>query len=127
MNADRVDIFHTADGNCVVVRVTHNLKLDFLITINTLFNKYLMHRRKFKGIKTNLNKLVLIVSKTAAGTAQSKGRTQNYGITDSCCSLFGFLDAVCDFRGNNRLTNRLAKFFKQLAVLGTFNTFTVST
>ena len=37
-------IFHTADGYCMVIRIAHNLKFNFFITLYALFNKNLMHR-----------------------------------------------------------------------------------
>ena len=75
MNAYGVDVFHTADCDCVVLRVTHNLKLDFLVALNALFDKNLMHGRKLEGVDTDINKLLLVVGKTAACAAQCKGRT----------------------------------------------------
>ena len=103
MNANRINIFHTANCNCVVVRVTHYLKLNFFITLNTLFNKHLMYGRKFKCIKTYFYKFFFIVGKTAACTAQSKSRTKYYRVTYSIGSFLCFFNAVCDFRRNNRL------------------------
>ena len=83
MNADRVYIFHTADGDCVISRVTHNLKLNLLISADALFDKNLMNRGELERIETNLNKLFLVICKAAARTAERKRRTENNGVTDS--------------------------------------------
>ena len=54
MNADRVEVFHRADGDNVALCVTDNLELDFLPARNTLFNKYLCDRRKTQTVCCNL-------------------------------------------------------------------------
>ena len=71
MNAYGVDILHTADGYCMVVGVTHNLKLYLFIALNALLDKNLMNGRKLECVYTYLDKLLLIVCKSAAGVFAS--------------------------------------------------------
>ena len=127
MNTNRVDVFHTADGNGMVSGVTHDLKLNLLIALNTLLNQNLVYRRQLKGIQTDLNQFFLVVCEAATGTAQSKGRTQNNRIANAQSSFLGFLDGVSDLRGNHRLTDGLTHFLKQLSVLSTLNGFAAGT
>ena len=45
MHTNRIDVFHTADGDGMVVRVAHYFELDFFIAFYGFFNQYLMYRR----------------------------------------------------------------------------------
>ena len=92
MNADRVNIFHAADGDCLVIRVTHNLKFDFFISLNALFDKYLVNRRELERVCADFDKLVFIVSKAAACTAECKCGTEYNGVTDSFGCLLCFVE-----------------------------------
>ena len=121
VNANGVDILHTADGDSVICAVTHNLKLNLLISLNALFNKNLMHGRKLKCIDTNLNELVLVVCEAAACTTEGECRTKNYGIADTLGSRLCLIKIVCDFGGDSGLTDRLAKLLKELSVLCPLN------
>ncbi len=117
MYADRVDIFHAAYGYRVVGTVAHDFKLNFLISFYALFNKYLVHRGKCECVRSEFFKLCLIVGKSAACTAERKGRSQYDRIAYFTCSRLCFLNAVCDLRWYNRLAYGLAHFLKQLSVL----------
>ena len=44
MNADRVDVFHVADDDGVVVAVAHYFVLDFLEAGDRFFQQTLCHR-----------------------------------------------------------------------------------
>ena len=92
MNADRVDIFHTADGDCLVIRVTHNLEFDFFISLNALFNQYLVNRGELESVCTDFDKLLLVISKAAACTAECECGTEYNGVTDSFGCFLCFVE-----------------------------------
>ena len=122
MNANGVDVLHTADGDSVIRRVAHNLELDFLVSLNALLNENLANGRCRKRANRKLAKLRLIVSKAAARTAKGECRTKNYGVADSRRYLNSLLKRVCNVGGNNGLSNRLAKLLKELSVLCSLDT-----
>ena len=45
MHTHRIQVFHVADGDCRIVRITHYFVFNFLIALDTLFYQNLMHRR----------------------------------------------------------------------------------
>ena len=69
MNTDRIDVFHAADGDRMVVGITHNLELDLFITFNGFLDQNLAYRGQLECIDTDLHQFFVVVSKTAAGTA----------------------------------------------------------
>ena len=117
MYTNGVDILHTADGDCVVGRVTHNLELDLLISLYALLDKNLMHGRELKCVDTDLAELLLVVSKAATCTAKGKCRTENYGIADASRSSLCLLKIIGDLGGDSGLTDRLAELLEHLSVL----------
>ena len=123
MHADRVNILHITDGDCSIVSITHYFIFNFLITLDTLFNKYLMNRRKSKSIFHHNNKFIFIISKATACTAKSKGRTKNDRKADTLCSSQSVLKIFRNFTGENRLAETFAKLFEKLSVLCTLNCF----
>ncbi|ERI50366.1 hypothetical protein N878_26060 [Pseudomonas sp. EGD-AK9] len=44
MHADRIDIFHIADGNACVIAVTHDFIFNFFKAGNAFFDKALIDR-----------------------------------------------------------------------------------
>ena len=69
VHADGIDVFHAADGDGGVVGVTHDLKLDLLITPDALFDQHLVDGRESEGVGADGDQLVLVVGKAAAGAA----------------------------------------------------------
>ena len=118
MHPHRVHVLHSADGDCMVVGVAHDLKLDLFITLHALFDENLMNGGEPEGIGADLNELFFIVRKTAAGSAEGKGRPQHHGIADVLRRRLGFIQVVGDFGGNDRLADALAHLFEELPVLG---------
>ena len=123
VNANGVDIFHTANGNGFIVAVTHNLKFNFLVALNALFNKNLMHGGKLECVCAYLHKLFFVVCKSAAGTAESESGTKYNGVADLFCSLLCLLKIIGYFGGDNGLADRLAKLLEHFSVLCTLNAF----
>ena len=118
MHPHRVHVLHPADGDCMVVGVAHDLKLDLFISLYALLDENLMNGGEPEGIGADLDKLFFIVRKAAAGSAEGKGRSQHHGIADVLRRRLGFIQVVGDFGGNDRLADALAHLFEELAVLG---------
>ena len=77
MNANRVKVFHGADGYNVALAVADNLKFNFLPAAYALFDKHLRNWGQAQSVCGNIPKLVLVVSDTSACAAQGKRRTDN--------------------------------------------------
>ena len=122
MDAYRVQILHVADGDGGVVGIPHDLVFDLLEALDALFHQHLMDRRQRKGIFHDFPELLLIVRKSAAGTAKGKGRPQDNGIADLPCGVQTFLHGVCDHGRKHRLAKAFAQLLEQLPVLCLFNT-----
>ena len=121
MDSNRVNIFHITDGDGCVVTVTHDFVFNLFISLNAFFNQHLMDRRQLQGVFHDRAKGFFVSGKTASCSSQCKGRTQDDRIADlvhRCKSLF---HAVRDFRGQDRLPQRLAEFFKKESVLSLLN------
>ena len=121
MHADGINVLHAADGDGMVVGVTHDLELDFLVALDGLLDQNLMHGRQIEGIDADLHQLLIVVSKAATGAAQGKGRAQNNGIADAVCSFLGFFQRIGNLGGDDRLADGFAHFLKQLTVLSTLD------
>ena len=117
MDSDRVQILHVTDGNGGVVGITHYLIFDFLVTLDTLFHQYLMYGRKGQGIFHSFGHFLRVGGESAAGTAKSKGRTQNNRVADFFRCGKTFFKTFRNFGRNHRLSQFFAQFFKLFAVL----------
>ena len=88
MYADRIEIFHGADGDDVALAVTDHLKLDFFPAADALFDQNLCDRRKTQTVLGDVAEHFFIVCDTAACAAQCICRTQYNRITDFSCKCF---------------------------------------
>ena len=108
VDAHGVDVLHAADGDGVVTRIPHDLEFDLLVALDGLFHQNLMDRREGEGVEADLHQLVFIVSKAAAGAAESKGGTKHHRIADALGGLLGLLQGIGNFGGDDRLADGLA-------------------
>ena len=121
MHPYRIEIFHRADGDHIVLAVPHHLKLDLFPSGNAPLHQHLADGGKPKPIAADLPQLLWILDNTAAGTAQSKGRAQNHRITDLLGKLFGALHIGHHHGRHHRLTDLHHGVLKQLTVLRPVN------
>ena len=103
MDADRVNIFHVADGNYIACAVTHYLVLDLFPSCDAALYQNLSYTGETKTICKNLLQFFLIVSDTAAASAQGICRTKNNRITD----LIGECNTIFQVLNNQRRSYRL--------------------
>ena len=97
MNTDRIDIFHVADRDSSVIAVAHDFILDFLISLNTFLNEYLVNRRQLQGIFQKGKKSFFVLCKTASGASQGKCGAQYQRVTDLFCRTKPILYGVRNF------------------------------
>ena len=121
MDPDGIQVFHIADRDCRIIVIPHHLILDFFVALDTLFDQNLMDRRERQGIFNELEKLCLILGKSAASSAQCKGGTQHNGITDLFGNPKSRFNGIGHVRGQNRLPKRCTQFFEQLPIFCLLN------
>ena len=80
-----------------------------------------MNGRKLEAVLHELDKLLVIIGKAAARTAESECGTENYGIAYLIGNLKALLNRFCYIRGANGLTDLLAELLEEVSVLGTLN------
>ena len=119
VHAHGVDVLHAADGDGAVGRIAHDLKLDFLIALDALFDQHLMDGRELERLHAQLDELRLVVGKAAARAAERERRAQHDRIADGRGRGLGLLEVVGDLRRDDRLADALAELLELLAVLGT--------
>ena len=122
VNTNGVDVLHTADGDSVVGGVTHNLELDLLVASNALLYENLANGRRIKRANRKLAKLLFVIGKATASTAEGKRGAKNYGVADLFRNGNGLLNGVGYVGGDNRLTDGLTKLLEQLSVLCSLDT-----
>ena len=116
MNADRIHIFHAADGDAVALGVADYLKLDLLPARDAFFYQNLRNRGQIQTVGSNLLHLFYIVGNTAAGTAQREGRTNDYRIADLLRKSQAGFQIRYDLRRNTGLSNGNHRILKHLTV-----------
>ena len=104
MHADRVDIFHVADGDHISCSVTHYLVLDLFPACDTTLNQNLTYTGQTKSICKDLFQFFLIVCDSTAASTKRIRRTKHYRITD----LIGKCDTILQILNNQRRSYRLA-------------------
>ena len=109
MDADRIHVFHAADRDGIVLGVTHDFVLDFLIAGNRLLNQALVHRGHLETGIGDVAQFFFIVGKAAAGAAECIRRSDNQRVTLPVTESDCFLNAVND----DTLRNRLMDFLHQ--------------
>ena len=78
VNADRIKIFHVADGDGGVVFVAHHFVFDFLKTFDAFFDEHLVNRRQGECIFHQFLELFRRLRKTAARAAERKCRAKHH-------------------------------------------------
>ena len=123
VDAHWVEVLHVADGNGGVVGVPHDLVFDFLEALDALLHQNLMDGRQHQSVFHDLPEFFLVIGKSAAGTAQSKGRAKHHGIADGFRRGKTFLHGIGDLRRKHRLAKTLAKLLEQFPILRLLNRF----
>ena len=121
MNADRVQVFHVADGDHVACAVAHYLVLDFLPACDAALYQNLTYTGKTQAVFQDLTALLRVLGNTAAASAQGVCRTKHDRVTDLVCDAQTVLYVLYDVRRSNRLADLLHGLLEHLTVLGLFD------
>ena len=78
----RVEIFHVADGDAVVIAIPHNFVFDFLPAGHAALNEHLADHGIVQSLDNYFYKLFFILGNTASGAAHGVGRAHNDGVAD---------------------------------------------
>ena len=87
MNADRVEVFHGADGNDVALAVTNNFKFNFFPAADTLFNQNLCDWGEPQTVFADVTQHFFVVCNPAACTAEGECRTNDNRIVNFFCKV----------------------------------------
>ena len=82
-----------------------------------------MDGRQHQSVFHDLPEFFLVIGKSAAGAAQSKGRAKHHGIADGLSSGNALLHGIGDLRREHRLAQALAKLLEQFPILRLLNRF----
>ena len=82
-----------------------------------------MDGRQHQSVFHDLPEFFLVVGKSAASAAQSKGGAKHHGIADGFRRGNTFLHGIGDLRRKHRLAKALAKLLEQLPILRLLNGF----
>ena len=121
VHAYRVEVFHIADGDAVVIAVTHDLVLDFLPAGHAALDEHLAYHGVVEALDDNLNEFFLILCNAAAGTAHGVGRTHDYRVADPIGKGHSRGNILHNGAFRDRLPQLLHGLFEKLAVLGLLN------
>ena len=125
MDADRVKVFHRADGDDIVFRVADDLKLDLLPAGDALFNQNLGNGGETQAVGCDIPQLRLVIGDTSAGTAQRKCGTDDNRVVDYLGKINSVLDRCNDLGGDNRLVDGFHRILEALPVFGLVDCFGV--
>ena len=107
MYPHRVDVFHVADGDAVVLMVPHHFVFDFFPAGHGPFDQGLTDQGVHQPLGGDVIQLIHVVGDAATGTTQGIGRTHDQGEPH----LLGeFLSRIHTFH-NGALGNGLMEFF----------------
>ena len=121
VDADRVEVFHVADGDGGVVLVADDLVFDLLKALDALFDQHLADRRERQRVFHQRQEFFLVVGEAAAGAAERERRAQHHRVADLFHNLEAFFNRACHFRREYRLAELFAQLLKKLPILRPFN------
>src|SRR5690606_18213125 len=96
MNADRVDVFHAADGDAAVGRVANDLKLDLFPARDAALQQHLLDGAVGQAPSYDVLKLLFGIGDAAAGAAQRKRGPHDDGKADVVQKAAGLVHAGND-------------------------------
>ena len=121
VNADRIDIFHIADGDGCVVAVPHDLIFDLFAALHALFHQHLVYRGEFQCVFHQGHEFLRVIRKSAAGTAKGKGRAQHHRVADFSGDFQAFFHGGGNIGRQGRLAKRITQAFEQVTVFSLFD------
>ena len=96
MHAEGIDVFNEADGDHVVVRITHHLKLQLLPAEDGFLHQDLPHQTGLKPSGADGFQLFFIIDQAAARAAHGIGGTKHHRVPQTVRDPKRLLHAVGD-------------------------------
>ncbi len=116
VDAQRVEVFHVADRDTVVVTVAHHLVLDLFPTTQRLLDQHL--RRERERFLCQRIQFFLVVTETGTESAQGVRCTDDDGIAQVLGGLAGCLDILAGLRLDGFDIDLVEPLYKEFAVFG---------
>src|ERR1700678_2443135 len=123
MHADRVDVFHVANGDAVAGVVAQHFVLDFFPTEQRRLEQDLMDETRRQAGIENFTQLLLVVGDATAGTAKRVRRTDHQRVTDALGEGDAGLNLGDDFAFGDRLADFDHLLLETFAVFGQLDRF----
>ena len=115
VNAQRVEVFHIADGDAIVETVAHHLIFHLFPALEALLHEHLRREREcFFG---NDIEFVLIVAKSASEATEGIGSANNHGVAKFFGSAASILDVLHGFALDGFHAYFVEALHKEFAVL----------
>src|SRR3954462_282005 len=117
MDAHRIEILDGANDDAIVLVVAHHFHLEFFPANNRFLDKQFVRRRSIQPALADSQKFFLVVSDTAAGSAECErwpddGREPNHGL-----HLQRLFDTMSDGRTRTGKANTGHRLFELLTIL----------
>lgn len=97
LNPSNTTHLHVAANDDVIRRITNDLVLELLPSLETLLNQHL--RREGEGLCREVTKFVLVLGESRAESTEREGRTEDDGVAN----LLGGVERVLDRRDGDRV------------------------
>ncbi|MNZ76155.1 hypothetical protein D3C78_946530 [compost metagenome] len=117
----RIEVFHITYNDAVIVRIAHNLILNFLHTGNGFLDQALADRAVTNSRCDRLAQLFLVRANAAARSAQRIGWTNNDRVTDLVSKIHSILYRCYNIAIRHRLLQLAHQITEQVAVLRFLN------
>ena len=118
MHAHGVEVFHIADGDAVVVAVTHNFVFDFLPAGHTALNEHLTNQGVIQALDDNIDEFFLILGNAAARAAHGVSWAHDNRITNAVGKFHSTGHIFHNGAFRDRLTEFFHRFLKEFPVFG---------
>ena len=125
MHAHRIQVFHTADDDAVVLCVPDDFVFDFFPAGYGFLKENLTDGALFYALQAEVLQLFFVVSDSAARSSQRIGRSDDHRITVLCDEMPAFFQSRSDDAGRNRFADLLHQFFEGFPIFRFIDTFLV--
>ncbi len=106
----RVDVFHTADSDAIIITISHHFKFNFFITSHATFDQNLLDWAILQSLSNNAAQFMVILTVSTTGSSQCVGWSYNNWIANAFREFQSFFNAV----NNSALRYRLSYLLHSL-------------
>ncbi|GFI61410.1 hypothetical protein IMSAG049_00569 [Clostridiales bacterium] len=127
MHTQRIDIFNKTHGDDIVVRIPHYFQFQFFPAEDGFLHQNLAHQAGLQPSGTHHLQLILIIHKTAAGTAHGVCRAKNHRIPQFLSNRKRFFHRISNLTAghlNPQIVHGLFKFYAVFSALNSIHLYT---